>query len=91
MFSLHHCIATNVDRIEKGIKGMIEWVTAAPNAYVAIIGDGPMAPELIALHGKKNRVYCVPGACTIVFIFVACLPRFNVGCSFETRHETCIS
>jgi hypothetical protein len=51
----------NIVRIEKGITGMIEWVTAAPNAYLAIIGDGPMAEELKKLHGKENRVYCVPG------------------------------
>jgi len=45
---------------EKNIKELSEWVTAVPNAYLAIVGDGPSSSELAKLHGKENRVYCIP-------------------------------
>eukprot|EP00667_Euglena_gracilis_P006467 EG_transcript_6523 len=29
--------------------------------YLALIGNGPTAPDLARLHGPKRRIYCVPG------------------------------
>jgi len=45
---------------EKNIDALAKWVTAVPNTYLAIVGDGPSSSELAKLHSEENRVYCIP-------------------------------
>lgn len=39
---------------------MLDAVKSIPNAYLAIIGDGPTAHLYGAMHGEENRLYCKP-------------------------------
>jgi glycosyltransferase involved in cell wall biosynthesis len=43
---------------------VIEAVQEVPNAYLAIIGDGPAASIYAAQHKAANRVYCKPAFLT---------------------------
>lgn len=45
---------------EKRLDVIVEAVKNIPNAYLAIIGDGPSAPFYAAVHGKESRIYCKP-------------------------------
>lgn len=45
---------------EKRLDVIVAAVKKIPGAYLAIIGDGPSAPLYSAMHGKANRVYCIP-------------------------------
>ena len=45
---------------EKQLDLMVTAVKAIPNAYLAIIGDGPMASYFAEMHGPENRIYCKP-------------------------------
>lgn len=50
---------SNEKRIDVILKA-VEGLTGAPNAYIALIGDGPSAQVYAQLHGKEKRIYCKP-------------------------------
>jgi glycosyltransferase involved in cell wall biosynthesis len=45
---------------EKQLDTIISAVKAIPHAYLAIVGDGPMAAHYAELHGPDDRLYCRP-------------------------------
>lgn len=45
---------------EKRLDVVVAAVRAIPGAYLAIIGDGPMAAHFAEQHGAENRLYCAP-------------------------------
>lgn len=45
---------------EKRIDVIAEAVKNISGAYLAIVGDGPLAAYYAAMHGKDNRIYCKP-------------------------------
>lgn len=45
---------------EKRLDIIIEALKHIPKAYLALVGDGPAAPQYKELHGKENRIYCDP-------------------------------
>lgn len=44
-----------LDVIIEAVKGL-----TGSKAYLAIVGDGPTAPQYASLHGATNRIYCKP-------------------------------
>lgn len=46
---------------EKKIDLLVAALKPLPNAYLAIVGDGPSAATFASLHGKENRIHCLPG------------------------------
>lgn len=45
---------------EKRLDVIVSAVKQIPGAYLAIIGDGPSAPQYAAMHGSANRIFCEP-------------------------------
>jgi glycosyltransferase involved in cell wall biosynthesis len=45
---------------EKRLDVILAAVRAVPGAYLAIVGDGPMAAHYAELHGEEHRLYCRP-------------------------------
>lgn len=45
---------------EKRLDIIIDAIREIDCVYLAIIGDGPSANIYAKLHGKQNRVFCVP-------------------------------
>ena len=57
------CIFTGRISNEKRIDLILGAVQKLDNAYLAVVGDGPIAPKFAAMHGEENRLYCKPGFC----------------------------
>ena len=55
------CIYTGRISNEKRIDLILGAVQKLDNAYLAVVGDGPIAAKYAALHGAENRLYCKPG------------------------------
>ena len=45
-----------LDIVIDALKGL----SGARKAYLAIVGDGPSASFYAKMHGKQNRIYCIP-------------------------------
>lgn len=55
------CLYTGRISNEKRIDLILAAVQKLDNAYLAVVGDGPIASKFAEMHGKENRLYCKPG------------------------------
>ena len=55
------CLYTGRISNEKRIDLILAALQKLDNAYLAVVGDGPIASKFAEMHGKENRLYCKPG------------------------------
>lgn len=55
------CLYTGRISNEKRIDLILAAVQRLDNAYLAVVGDGPIAAKFAEMHGEENRLYCKPG------------------------------
>jgi glycosyltransferase involved in cell wall biosynthesis len=57
------CLYTGRISNEKRIDLILAAVQKLDNAYLAVVGDGPIASKYAEMHGEESRLYCKPGFC----------------------------
>ena len=84
------CIYTGRISNEKRIDLVLGAVQKLENAYLAVVGDGPIASKYAGMHGPENRLYCKPGFCNheALSAFYASSDVHVSGSEFETLGNT---
>lgn len=77
---------------EKSIDWLIRLIELVPNAYLAVIGDGPMKKTLSEMHGSKNRIFFSSGfwSGNMLSLAYAYSDIFVMPSSFETLGNVCM-